>query len=217
MTDVIKPILELIQQYGAWAFVLALAAVVFLMFSRTWTKQRDAQTTADLAKTEILANANEAQEIINRRVVKLEEQTIDQAKSIQQLQAELATTKESLAKARRHIRYLKRQLDALEKEKGALATERDQLRADLNSAKQRIQDLEREVFKLQAKLQAEKNVQEAVVTPILDLLQRAIPPHTGDTGRLDPSKVPASDPAALHVGDVVKLEGAPPDNKKAEE
>lgn len=198
MTELLLPFLELIQQYGTLTVIVALAVVMFIMFSRTWTKQRDAQT-------EILENANTAQETLNKqfvkqeeRIGKLEAQNTEQGKSIATLQSELAAARWELTNARAEIVDLQRKLEVMEADKTALAAERDQLRADFNHAKLRIEELEREVFKLQALLQAEKDVQEKVVSPILDLLQRSIPPAppTGTTDKLNPDKVPDVDPAA---------------------
>lgn len=175
MTELLKPLLELIQQYGTLTVIVALAVVTFIMFSRTWTKQRDAHT-------EILENANAAQEIINKRVVTLEAQNTEQAKSVAQLQSDLAATRWELSNARHEIIDLQRKLEVMEADKTALAAERDQLRADFNHAKLRIEELEREVFKLQAQLQAEKHVQETVVNPLLQILKDSLPQRNGDTG-----------------------------------
>lgn len=197
--ELLKPILELIQTYGALAFTLALAAVVFLMFSRTWTKARDTQSEAEQSRTNLRNTSDEAQRMINKRVTVLEASNGEQAKRIDALEAELATTKETLARARRRIVRLTRQLEALEGEKGALATERDQLRTDLNSASQRIRELEHQVLKLQSELNTEKEVRKTV-EPIIKLLERTLP----QTDKLNPAKVPPTDPAAapdLWTGD----------------
>lgn len=194
MTELVAPMLELIQQYGTLTVVVALAVIMFLMISRTWAKQRD-------SLTEIQQNSNTAQEIINKRVVKLEDQNTEQAKAISQLQAELAAAKWELNNARLEIVDLQHKLEALEADKSALATERDQLRADLTSAQAKIQALEREVFEFKAQLKAEKDVRETVVAPLIEALKNAIPPRTGDTDKLDAAKVPATDPALTTKGD----------------
>lgn len=200
--EFIKPILDLIDRYGIWAVTLALAVVVFLMYWKVWTKARDTRTNAEAAQVAIQENSNVAQSIINMRVTVLERTKDEQAARIDALESDLAAAKESLGKARRRIARLTRQLEALELEKGALAAERDQLRTDLTTAQGRIRGLEMQVVKLQGELDTEKRVREAV-QPVIELLQRSIPPSTGDTGQLNPAAVPA---AAGETGPTETLE-----------
>ncbi len=200
--EFIKPILDLIDRYGIWAVTLALAVVVFLMYWKVWTKARDTQTNAEAARVAIQENSNVAQSIINMRVTVLERTKDEQAARIDALESDLAAAKESLGKARRRIARLTRQLEALELEKGALAAERDQLRTDLTTAQGHIRGLEMQVVKLQGELDTEKRVREAV-QPVIELLQRSIPPSTGDTGQLNPAAVPA---AAGETGPTETLE-----------
>ncbi len=192
--ELLKPFLELVDHYGIWAVTLALVAVVFLMYSKVWTKARDTQTNAEAARVTVQDNSNHAQKIINDRVTLLEQTKDMQAARIDALEADLAAAKESLRKARGRIARMTRQLEALEQEKGALATERDQLRTDLDTASGRIRELETQVVRLKYELRAEQMVREQV-QPLYDLLHRALPPHTGDTDKLDPSRVPDTDPA----------------------
>lgn len=197
--ELLKPILELINQYGALAFTLALAAVMFLMFSRTWTKARDTQTQEKKARVAIQENSNNAQKIINDRVVVLEQTRDDQAKRIDAQEKRINTLEDDLKDAQRELAQerirvadLQRRIEELERDKTALTAERDQLRTDLNSAQDRIRELESQVIQLKSEVETEKRVRETV-QPIIDLLQRAIP-HTGDTGKLKPETVPDTDP-----------------------
>lgn len=174
MAELLASILLLIQQYGLLGVVIAAVVVIAIMFSRTWTRQQDSKTESENARTDIIGNANKAQEIINDRVLKLEQDSIAKDARITGLEVELTSTKETLSKARRRIARLTHQLEDQDKEKVMLGQERDRLRTDLDTANRNIHDLEIEVTKLNERLAAREDMRST----ILELLRPPPPPET---------------------------------------